>query len=376
MAVTTAIVGSAVVGSAASIYGSKKASKATSQGAAAAADASVEATRLQIDELSRQFDAQMAMLQPLIQNQYGAGSAFARMLGFDQTDEAGNVASPLFDRSTPFVDPNLDPTQLGAPSAMDTELGQHAFQNVLAPMDQSQDLAIRRAEDVRLAAPTMAEDPRFRFASDTAVVGEEFQTSPGYEFAIEQAQRELDRRQSTYGAYGGRAMLEAQRRIRGEADQEYYNWVTARHADLARQDAAAAAYQNLAAGDVGRGDAAVDNYLTRRAGDLTRQEGAIRTNLGMQEFDLRRGDTAYYNYLTNLAGAAGLGTGVSDAVGASGAYGANAANVYGAHGANMGNIFTRQGENRANIALGTAANINDIAQGSISNWMLARALGS
>lgn len=376
MAVATSIVAGSAITAGASIYAGKQGADATAAGASNAAQATIESTRMQTEELGRQFDEQMKMLAPLIQKQYGASSAFAKMLGFDRFNpETGEFDGTGFDMDGgpggSFRDQNLDPTRFGAETARDTELGRHAFENTLAAPDPTQDLAMRRADETRLAAPTMAQDPRFAFAQDTAVVGDDFRTSPGYEFSVEQGQREVDRKNSAGGNYGGRALMEATRRMQGEADQEYYNWVQARHGDLARQDQAAAAYQGREATDVARGDAAMDNYFGRRAGDVTRQDQAIAQNQAMGQYDVQRQDQAYYNYLQSVGGAAGIQGSVNQGVAASGAAGAGIANAYGNQGGRLASIYQGLGQDRANIAMGTTANVNQSIQSGIGNYLFA-----
>ena len=368
----------------------------------------------------------------------------------------------------PFVDPNVDPTRLGAPTAADSERGRFAFENVLAAPSPEADLAVRRvadaplfagidadsavrtarentlaapaleddpylqnvlsdafverAEDVRLAAPSLAEDERFAFTRDSAAVGPEFTASPGYEFALEEAERQIERFHSRGGGnVSPRALLEAKRRAVGMANQDYYNYVGARQRELGRQDAAAAAYQgrqatDIARGDVAiqtnqarqdeavrnylarqgidisrldaatasarsreatdiaRGDAALDNYFARRAGDVTRQEAAIVGNQNLQQYDLARGDAAYQNYIAALSRAAGFGNPAGTAVNVGQGTAANVANAYGQQGAALASIYGQQGQDRANIALGAGANVNAALQGGIQNYLFMDAL--
>ena len=68
--IATAIVGSAAIGGTASYFGQKDASKeaarATKDGAALAAEAQLEATKLSIDEQKRQFDEIQKLLAPYV----------------------------------------------------------------------------------------------------------------------------------------------------------------------------------------------------------------------------------------------------------------------------------------------------------------------
>lgn len=573
MAVAAAIIGSSVLGTAGSLISAGKASSAAKQGAAQAADATVQSTQLQIAEAQRQFNAQLGLLAPLILNQYGAQSMYAKMLGFDQMSpstlsqitggqagsggsagaaapfspggqtpslpqsfaspgsyspnlgytspaaaaDAGNYLSfgrpqqslyaqapalsaparggggspanslyaqspglqpaPYGQTGAGFFDPNVNPSRLGAPGVMGTEMGQHAFNNTLAaptlgsdpfvgrvmstptfggyandpavmaaqgnrtaagtpyadpyfrnvlagPFGQG-DALVNNARNSRLAAEGgFANDPRFQFAQNTQVVGDQFETSPGYNFAVEQAQRAGERALSRGGGAsgGGRIAQELSRRVQGEAQREYYNWAAARRADLSRQDAAAAAYQGLQAADVSRmdaallnnlnrqdtamanwlgrgvldvnrmdqaiaaarqaqmfdlsrGDQAYQNYFSRLAGDVTRQAQAIQNNQSLNQFDLGRQDQQYNNYLNFLAAASGFGNPTGAAVSAAGQQGAQITNAYGNQGNALANIYGGLGENRANIALGTGANVNNQLQSGIGNYLFYRALG-
>ena len=78
--VYSAIIGGLGAG-VATMYAANKASRAAERGASAAAGATVDATRMQIDEIRRQFDYQQRILAPQIQQQYNAQAAYARLLG-------------------------------------------------------------------------------------------------------------------------------------------------------------------------------------------------------------------------------------------------------------------------------------------------------
>lgn len=79
--VAAAVVGVGALEVAASSYAAKKGSDASEAGARRASDATVQSTELQIAELQRQFDTQMQILQPMIQQQYAAGAAYSDLLG-------------------------------------------------------------------------------------------------------------------------------------------------------------------------------------------------------------------------------------------------------------------------------------------------------
>ncbi len=101
--VAAAVIGGAVVSGYAANKASKRASKAASEGADAAAQAQIVSTEMQIEEMSRQFDYQMEVLQPQIQQQYNAQRAYSDLLGiggptydpsFTQNQETGFVSQP------------------------------------------------------------------------------------------------------------------------------------------------------------------------------------------------------------------------------------------------------------------------------------------
>ena len=418
-----AIIGGAVLGAYSSRSAAKEGRQAVTTAAGQSTDATIRATQMQIAEIGRQFDYQQQLLAPFIARQQQAGQASAQLLGYANQpssvptpgpapgggSQAGKILPPgqVYGGGSPsnyfaqpgaaqaqpqggvpvpgmgagpggsFVDPNINATPLGAPTAQGSELGQHAFQNVLAPRDPAQDLMLRRAADVSLATPGgYGMDPRFQFAQETATVGADFESSPGYEFQLEQGLRAADMRLSRGGAnYGGRAVKEASRYATGLAQQDYYNWLGARRADLGRQDQAIAAYQGLQTADVGRGDAATQNYLSRMGIDLGRQDAAIRTNYQRQQYDLQRQDQGYYNYLGALGGASGINVGVPQAVGASGSAGAQAAQAYGAQGGNLAAIYGGLGENLAGINMGQYQAYNNIGQQTIGNYLYANQAG-
>ena len=478
--VAAAVVGSAVVGGVVAHRAGERAAEATEAGTTAAVDAQLEATRLQIGEVQRQFDYQSQLLQPFVASQLGARQRFNQLLGITPAEglpappgvgapaalpaptgptaprfreggrggmigqalnevtrrriEAGldpytgqpapgdaglapelaptrevpggkisgagfpggqpgpvtidGATGQVIDGVSPrggggyydylqggFRDPNLADIRLGRATAAETELGAFVRNTPLAGRTPEEDLAIRRAEDVRLAAPGgYAQDPRFQFAQGTEIVGGDFQTSPGFEFSMEQAQREVERRQSRGGGYGGRALVEAQRRAQGEANQEYYNYVAARQAELARQDAALAAYQDRERFDVARGDVALESYFGRRAGDVTRYEDAIARNQALQQYDVQRQDQGYYNYLGQVGAAAGLNVGAPQAVAASQAAGGRVGSAYGQQGGTLASLYSGQGSQLAGIEAGSLAGVNQAVQGGVQNYLLQRYL--
>jgi hypothetical protein len=429
-------VGSAVVGAYAADKAGDKAARASQQGAATAADAQVQSTQMQIDEIRRQFDYQQQVLMPRIQQQYGAMGVYSDLLGItpasvQQQQEqmgpqapagsqmrptpiagtgggsenylwsgpnqtitnsaaAGSAAGrggsvPISTQSSQrgpfaqggdgrFIDPNLSRERLA-----DTEtLSGSVRDNLMAGTDAGADPYRNYIAGNRVAAPTMEEDARFARARDvtmaaerggvtmagerggvsladqrggetmagtrgnvsmmdlrggetladqrggisltdqrgdvrlagdslqgdeyyqdvagrslaagaagTGVYGEEFTASPGYSFAREEMERQLQRTNSAGGNFGGRAIMEAQRRSQGLANQEYYNWAAGRTQDLQRQAGAEA-------GDASRVDAAGANYFARQAADVSRGDQFAQYDIGrgdeLARYDMSRGD--------------------------------------------------------------------------------------
>ena len=117
--VAAAIIGSAVIGAGVTAWGADQASDANQYGADTAAAATVEATRLQVEEMTRQFDIQMELIGPMLEAQYGAMQFFAETLGFGgwnaETGEwdGGGPDSVGFGAEGGFQDPNLDPSRYG-----------------------------------------------------------------------------------------------------------------------------------------------------------------------------------------------------------------------------------------------------------------------
>lgn len=395
--VAVAVVGGAAITAYASNRAADRSAQATTQSTSQAVDAQLESTRLQIAEIQRQFDTQMALLEPFVATQRGASSAYSNLLGFapertssvpatetvqsrtstrravdgptrkmtppGQTGGApsqgvmidGRTGEVIGPRGDVFRDPNVDYTRLSRDSAQDTELGRAAFGNILAPPDPDSDILVRRTGDTRLSDRVAA----------TELVGPEFETSPGYEFMVEQAMREVERRNSAGGNYGGRALLEAQRRAEGVAAGEYYNWLNARAAELERGDRALQY-------DITRGDAAMENYLGRRSMDFSRQDAAIASNEANRAYDLQRQDQAYYNYLASLGAAAGLNVGAPHAVAASESAGARTAGAYANQGNYLSSLFRSQGDRLADAEVGRYEGLNNAVQGGISNWLTHR----
>jgi len=279
--------------------------------------------------------------------------------------------------------------------------------NQIAAGSVNDDLRFSRARDVTNAGATLAGDDirgdvnSRRLADGAAgqgVYGEEFNTSPGYTFAKEEMGRELDRKNSAGGNYGGRAIMEAQRRASGLANQEYYNWAQGRTQDLTRQaqaeagdaarldyagqqyadrrgtdiargDSAVDQYERQRVMDQGRGDDAYQNYLGRKQGDAARLDYAAGNDDRLQQYDMQRQDQAYYNYLSNVGQMAGFGNATGQAVQSSQASGQGISNAYGNQGNNLSQIYAQEGNNQANIALNAGANLNNAIQSGIGNWV-------
>jgi hypothetical protein len=89
--VAAAIIGSAVVGGVVSTVSGRRAADASERGAANAADATVQSTTMQIEEIQRQFDYQSQILLPQIQQQYNAQRAYSDLLGIGGPEIGANA---------------------------------------------------------------------------------------------------------------------------------------------------------------------------------------------------------------------------------------------------------------------------------------------
>lgn len=412
--VAAAIIGSAVVGGVVTTMGASRASGAAEAGAEAAAAATIESTMLQIQEISRQFDYQQQLLAPFVANQYAAQSAYQDLLGIGGGAQArpagpgpsGPGAQPQppgygeygdFFRGPQGADYRTGPEarlQVGGAGPQDVLQqppggpqvpaypGPGATQFTRGPGGEFIDpnLDPTRLADINtlpgqvrgslLADTTLAEDP-FRQdvagrslaegAAGTDIYGDVFAESPGYAFQREEMERQLDRVRSRGGNYGGRAVIEAQRRAQGLAAGDYYNWASGRSRDVDRLSSAEAR-------DAGRLDAAGVNYLGRRAGDVGRLDAAAAQEDRLLAVDQQRGDQAYYNYLANLGAAAGVGGNpTGQAVASSQAAGGAVAGAYGAQGRGLAGIYSGLGTDQANIYGSQYASYNDILQGGVEN---------
>ena len=413
-AAAVAIGGGALLGAAGSAAAAGIQSGAQSRAARSAAEAQLRSTELQINEMRRQYDDTMSRLQPLMDTQYAGNEAFARMLGI--SDGGGNQLQTVTDRQNKeafennatalkrmlqgeqgvqFMDPRTDPDAIaereaaqladerfnanfaaggrgaqvdpnlfGGETALDTEFGQNVANTQLYQGIENDSL-VQSIQDRQLAGGSLAEDERFRFAQDTAIAGDTFETSPGYEFAVEQSNRALDRQLSRGGGnIGGRAVLEAQRRAQGLANQEYYNYAALRQRDLARQDQAAAAFQGNQRFDASRMDSAVSDARRREEGDVGRMDQAILNNQALRQ-----------NFLANLRAAGGIGgNAIGQGVSAGQQTSAGIANAYGNQGNALANIFSQNAIAQGNIGANFIGNLNNVLQGSIGNFLTANEL--
>ena len=424
-------VGSVVVGGLATAYGADKAADASAKGSAAGADATVQSTAMQIEEIQRQYDYQQKVLLPQIQTQYNAQGAFSDLLGISgpepgQNQQTGYTAQPraredeqaLRDAEIDILQREIDNTAPGARGHADRQALQSEIDAINArPYDQQRmdaenvargpqfpgsgatqfqrgqqgefidpNLDPTKLADVNtygdavrgnLMAGTTAEDDPYRNfisgarlsegAAGTNVYGEDFQTSPGYSFAVEEMDRASDRVRSAGGNYGGRAIMEAQRRAKGLADQEYYNWAAGRTSDLQRLSSAEAV-------DISRDDLAYQNYMSREQFDASRLDAAAQQEDALIASDQSRGDQAYYNYLKNLGMVSGFGGGpAATAVNASQVAGSQTAGAYSDQGRQLSQNYMQSGDTQASIQYAKAAGINDAIQGGAENYITYRA---
>ncbi len=379
--VAAAVIGGAVIGGVATSSAASSARSASRYGANTAAQAQYDSTAMQVAESRRQFDLQMELLGPMLDLQFGAVQFFGEVLGFGSWDaesgtwSGGGPASMGFGAEGGFFDPNLNPDAMGAENWQDSAFGQYVLENQLAGTEYEQDLAVQRAEETQFGTD-YRDDPRYqRYLEQGDLVGQEFESSPGYQFQLDEAERNLERRNSAGGQnYGGRVLQASQERAMDIADQDYYNWLDQRRQDLARgdrlTDVATADARRREEINLARGDAAMDSYFGRREGDISRGIGAINTNQQYLAQDRQRQDQGYYNFLNMLMGSANSGA-VNSAVGAAGQQGAQNVAAYRNQGNNLSSIWENFGNTQANINMGEAAGWNNAIQGGISNWMFA-----
>lgn len=291
-----------------------------------------------------------------------------------------------------FIDPNVTQTRLTdqvegnllAPTSLqDDELLNFTRDNPLAgPIED--DLLINRTNDVRLATADVADDPYLAHTRDTAITGDVFEESPGYAWQVEEMQRAGDYVDSAGGNYGGRALIEAERRRQGLAATDYYNWTDLRSGDLAREDSAYEAWLGRTGIDVQRGDVALEGYQGRKDQDVYRGDDAARNYYGRRAgdaarldnadvYDRTRRDEQYYNYLDNTARAAGYGGNPTGAAASAAvATGAGMANAYGNQGQQLSTNYSNAGVNFANINYQTQENYNEAIQAGTENYLTVR----
>lgn len=229
-----------------------------------------------------------------------------------------------------FIDPNVDPLSL----------------------EESQRLE-GQVRNTLLSTPGGAgEADRMRFAQDRNIYGTEFEESPGYAFQREEMERQLERRQSAGGNYGGRAIMESQRRAQGLAAGDYYNWAAGAERDRALEERV------------------YDEEFQRETGDVARLDASVAESDRLRAVDLQRTDQGYQNYLANVARQAGFSDVASQTVQASQTAGGAVAGAYGSSGRNLSNIALNEGTNIANIRQGTATNVTNAATQGLQNYML------
>jgi len=415
--VAAAVIGGAVVGGVASSVSASKGAKAAQQGADTAAGAQLESTRLQIEEISRQYDYQSQILLPQIQEQYNAQRAYSDILGFggsapppsgpdpratydadlldlenqlaalDQPAATTGTGAPargrgvlggLFDRAVSQgtsagvlekqreeLQVKIDELKAGGRPLGQPVMGPAGSSGVAPPPGRSfydpETGAFRdpNLDPTRLSdqesgfAKSVSENKLAAGAAGQGVYGENFQASPGYAFQVEEMNRGLDRSRSQGGP-----------NIGGRAIME---------AQRRAQGLAAGDYYNWAAGRT--------NDLTRLAGaeatDIQRMDSAGSQYDTRLATDLQRSDQGYYNYLQNTANVAGFGGGsAAQAVNASQSAGAQIAGAYGAQGANLSNIYANNGISQANAQYAKGAGINNAIQGGASNYIMAGYAGA
>ena len=98
-----AVIGGSVLTAYSSSKASSKASSASAAGADAAAMAQIESTRMQVDEMARQFDYQQSVLQPQIQQQFNAQRAYSDLLGIGGPSMTTAQARGAQNQETGFI---------------------------------------------------------------------------------------------------------------------------------------------------------------------------------------------------------------------------------------------------------------------------------
>ncbi len=292
--------------------------------------------------------------------------------------------------SGPYQDPNLDNRQFGQSNFRDTALGRQVTGRRLAGDDASQDVAMQHvagtgvfdgvAQDSLvqhvganpLAGASLADDEVYQSIFGRQRTGDSFETSPGYAFAREEMQRGLERQASIGGGnVSGAAMIEAQRRAQGLANQDYYNWMDRRMAEDRGLNAAAEAFSgrrqfDIARGDMAvgdarrreeldqaRGDAAMQDFLNRRTGQIGREDAAVNENLRQQRLDQQIQQQNYLNRIAQLSAMAGVGSNsVGQAVDAAGRTGQSMAGIYGQAGNTLGQVGAQNALTQGQIAAG------------------------
>jgi hypothetical protein len=320
------------------------------------------------------------------QSNIGRGPQMGRQGSSDPTgsrrDEEGAFRDPnlrnFLDTSDTAYRQSVEGNLLAGETWGEDQYSDYLDENRIAAGSVEESLMVGRTDDVRIAEG----------AAGTGVYGETFQESPGYAFATEEMNRAQDRVRSAGGPnIGGRAMMEASRRAKGLADQEYYNWASGRErdlgrlgaaeaADIGRGDTAYAGYENQRIQDVMRSDTGYQDYLRRLETDASRLDEAGSQEDRLAAADIARSDQGYYNYLDALANQAGFGGGpAATAVNASQAAGAATAGAYGSQGRQLSQIYSDEGTSQANIAYAGGVGVNNAIQSGISNYITADAAG-
>ena len=379
--IAVAIGGSALISGGLGYLSGENAADASAAGAEAAANATIESTQMQVDELQRQFDYQSQILGPQIQQQYYAQGAYSDLLGINQYGGSYNSedwAGPQFPNSPmnfnrgqwgQFMDPNLDPTRMFDVSRYSDQVRGNLLAGTSAENDPYRQYIANNSLMGARGGDLLANG-----AAGTGVYGESFEESAGYGFQREEMERQLERANSKGGNFGGRAIMEAQRRAQGLADSEYYKWAGGRERDLQRLGSAEAADSRrldyFSQFDVSRGDSAYLNYFSRREGDAARLDSAAMYDDRLMSADLQRSDQGYYNYLNALQSQAGFGGGpAANAVNTSMNFGSSMSNAYGSQGYGLSNIYQQSGTNQANLAYAQGANLNNSIQSGFQNYL-------
>jgi hypothetical protein len=271
--------------------------------------------------------------------------------------------------------PQLAPQPAQAPAAQPAQPGQDLMTAARPTAPQAPTFTTPNTGQ----APNMGPAPTFGPAPDQAQFFGNFQESPGFKFAVEQATRGVN---AGYGARGllksGAAINAVQQRATDLANQDYGNWFNRQNA---LYGSALGQYNTTNARDLAQ-------YNTANARDLaqwnantdrTLNQANIDRNVGMAQYntDVNRQDLNFNNdrqYQTsradtntgNLFSLTNIGLGAAGNVsGANSAYANNASNIFGS----QANAASDAAAARAGANAGMVGAIGGAASSIAGNYL-------